>query len=224
MTLIITELKNDGIVMVADSAITSKITTPRNQEYTRIRTGAKKLQKIEYLQAGISMWGLGCIEGIPTDVWVEEFIEMNLRIKTIDTFVKTLTRRLNEVLGKIDEPLGFHIAGFVEHDGIKKPTFYHTRNSDGPYQNYHYHEFVSGNDIPPTLFPKGRGHTTRNGDFGPYAGLVDKVNEVLPAISSIFGSPVPHPSIESRIDYHTAWVKFVSDLYACSKKERTKTQ
>jgi hypothetical protein len=62
MTLIITELSNFGIAMVADSAVTFTEILPDGREASHVLNGAQKLQVIPYLKAGISVWGLG---GIP---------------------------------------------------------------------------------------------------------------------------------------------------------------
>ena len=63
MTLIITELSKFGITMAADTAVTMQISG-----VTRVLVGVRKLQPIEKLNAGISIWGHGMIAGLHSDI------------------------------------------------------------------------------------------------------------------------------------------------------------
>src|SRR4051794_39455569 len=78
MTLIITELSEFGIVMVADTALTQYIKLPNGTTHRRILNGIEKLQQIPTLHAGISMWELSTIKTddgtIPVDIWIRDFI------------------------------------------------------------------------------------------------------------------------------------------------------
>ena len=62
---------------------------------------------------------------------------------------------------------------------------------------------------------------TRNGDYSAYALLVETVENALPAIRTVKGLTIPHPSLQGRVAYLAAWVRFVSDLYASSGVPRT---
>jgi hypothetical protein len=119
------------------------------------------------------------------------------------------------------EPLGFHLAGHVEVEGQRLPTFYHVRNVEGTYLHYEHHAFVSGHDVHPRVFADNEAYITRNGDYGPYAVLAEAVQKALPMIHANTGLGIPHPSLQGRIAYHAAWVRFVSDLYASSGLLRT---
>lgn len=221
MTLIITELRNDGIVMVADSAVTFEETAPTGNRYGRVRTGVKKLQMIPYLHAGISMWGCGTIEDTNTDIWIEDFIDMNnshgtSRPRTIPEFAERLMNKLNETAKDLNTPAGFHIAGFTEIKDRQLPTFFHTRNSDGLHGDYRLlGQFVIGDDHPPKLLPDSDPvKITRNGDYGPYAVLIHGYKTISDQINYMMGDlAVPHPSIEGRMIFHMAWIRFVSELY-----------
>jgi len=219
MTLIITELSEFGIAMVADSAVTFKEQAASGLTITRVLNGAQKLQVIPYLGAGISMWGLaelpGAVKPIPTDVWLFDFIQRHTTIKSIDEFANELAHELQEAVGNIKIPMGFHLAGYVEQEGKRLPTLYHVRNVDGTYNDYQHREFIPGHDIPPRHVKKNEFPGLRNGDFGPYAALSEAVNRQLPTIKSM-GLSVPYPSLQGRIDYLVAWVKFIADLYASS--------
>ena len=225
MTLIITELSEFGIAMVADSAVTIEEKTPSGDSIPRVLNGAQKLQVVPYLGAGISMWGIGTIRTplwpISTDVWIVDFIQRHAHVTSIDEFANELARKLQNDVGNIKEPMGFHLAGYVEQYGKRMPTFYHVRNVDGTYLHYEYHDFIPGQDFPPREMKKDELCRTRNGDYGPYATLAWGVETVLPTIRKSVGISIPYPSLQGRIAYLTAWLRFVSDLYASSGLLRT---
>lgn len=218
MTLIITELSEYGIAMIADSAVTIQEEPSSGHTVKRVLTGARKLQFISHLDAGISTWGNAELPGpatlVSTDVWMYDFIQRHTTTKSIDEFANELAEELQQLVGHIKKPLGFHLAGYVEQGGKRLPTFYHVRNVDGPYRNYRFHEFILGQDVPPReIVGRQDRHLTRNGDFGPYAVLSQAVDNVLPLIRSSLAVDVPYPSLQGRIAYLTAWIRFISDLY-----------
>jgi len=225
MTLIITELSTFGIAMVADSAVTYIEQLPSGKETHHVLNGARKLQFIPQLSAGISMWGRGSIPTkhgeIFTYTWLGDFIEQHSDVHTIDDFANILANELQALLHDKKEPLGFHLAGYIEIDGIKMPTFYHVRNVDGDFNKYEHHEFIPGQDFPPRELPRNKMYITRNGDYGPYAVLSQAVFQALPAIQGGIGLDIPHPSLQGRMSYHSAWVRFVSELYASSRLLKT---
>lgn len=220
MTLIITELSRFGIAMVADSAVKITETLPSGREASHVLNGAQKLQMVPYLKAGISVWGLGGIPSqngsVSTDIWLGDFIEQHFNIGSISEFADCLVQELQNIVGNAQLPVGFHLAGFVDVDDRKLPTFYHIRNVDGTYAHYDFHEFVPGQDFPPRELADNEAYITRNGDYGPYAALAEAVQNALPRIQAGIGLNIPHPSLYGRIAYHSAWVKFVSELYASS--------
>lgn len=225
MTLIITELSQFGIAMAADSAVTftEKLSPEKTVHY--VLSGARKLQVVPYLNAGVSMWGLGSIPipnaEVSTHIWLSDFIERHSAISSLDEFAGTLAQELQDSVGDKRQPLGFHLAGYVEVENKKLTTFYHVRNVDGTFKHYEHHEFIPGQDVPPREFAKDEAYITRNGDYGPYAALAEAVQNALPKIQAVAGLAVPYPSLQGRIAYHSAWVKFVSELYASSGLLRT---
>jgi hypothetical protein len=225
MTLIITELSQFGIAMVADSAVTFSEKLPPKKTVHYVLSGARKLQAVPYLSAGVSMWGLGSIPiadaEVSTDVWLGDFIERHSAINSLNDFAAVLARELQDHLKHIRQPLGFHLAGYVEVGNKRLPTFYHVRNVDGTFKHYEHHEFIPGQDVPPREFSQGEAYITRNGDYGPYVLLAEVVRNALPQIEAVAGLTIPYPSLEGRIAYHSAWVKFVSELYASSGLLRT---
>jgi len=225
MTLIITELSKFGIVMVADSAVTFTETLPDGSQFPHVLNGAQKLQAIPYLGAGISVWGLGNMPtqngNLSTDVWINDFIARHSQVATLSEFADCLTQELQESLGENEISVGFHLAGFVEMENQKLPTFYHVRNVDGTFAHYEFHEFIVGQDFPPRELAENELYITRNGDYGAYAVLANAIHNALPIIQNGIGINIPYPSLQGRIAYHSAWIKFVSELYASSGLLRT---
>jgi len=229
MTLIITELSKFGIAMVADSAVTCTERLPSGQSFPRVLNGALKLQLIPHFSAGVSVWGLGTLPTnsgqVATDIWLHDFIQQHSSVASLNEFAHALTTELQEIAGNIQEPLGLHLAGYVDLEGRKLPTFYHIRNNDGNFiEGYNIHEFIQGHHFPPQEIAEGDDcFRVRNGGYGPYAILSASVERVLPQIRSdpALNIAIPSPSLWGRIAYFTAWIRFVSDLYASSELLRT---
>src|ERR1700710_1309500 len=136
MTLILTELTDHGIAMVADSMVTStNMATGRSHTTPN---AAVKLQAVHHLSAGISCWGMGRINRIPTDEWLTNFITDNTDCATLRALATALANELNAVVGPSvagESRMGFHLAGFENYDGISTPSFFHIH--DGPSTTLH---------------------------------------------------------------------------------------
>ena len=225
MTLIITEVSEFGIAMVSDRAVTQRVAFNSGNEFTRILEGIQKLQRIPYLNAGISMWGLGGIPqgGTSTDLWIMDFIESNRNVASLDEFAENLTNELTLSIGGTKECVGFHIAGYAKVNGRMLPTVYHIRNNDGTHKDYTvYNDFKKGHDYPPKeKRPGDPPFELRNGDYGPYAFFSETMKVLKPKLESITGMDVPHKSLEGRLKYLAAWVKFISDMYESSQIPRS---
>jgi hypothetical protein len=217
MSLVLTLLSEFGINMAADSAVTVMVNSKRRPLY-----GVKKLQPIHYLGAGISCWGEGEIGNIPTDMWLEDFINSNQHIVKIDDFAMSLQDKLREKVGKIKQgSLGFHLAGFVETPQGKLPTFYHIHN--GVSQHKHINPYIdpalfnANQDILPDKYPPGSFRITRNGDYGLYAKLFEVIEKFLNTEVRPLGVQIPHPlNIDSLAEYLRFQIKTVSEIYKLS--------
>lgn len=130
MTLILTELTILGIAMAADSAVTF---THTSGSVHAVPNAAVKLKSIPYLNAGVSCWGIGQIDGISTDVWLDNVIQSNSGMQSLSDFALDLANRLNSEVGPspgVQDRLGFHLAGFEEYQGRPVQSFFHIH--DGP--------------------------------------------------------------------------------------------
>jgi len=211
MTLVLTELSSFGIAMATDSAVT--ITDTETGHVHVEPNKAKKLQVIHQLKAGFSCWGLGTINGKPTDVWMKDFIESNESITELKDFAFELETQLNiQVPQNVSgQPrLGFHLAGFEILDGIPTPSFYHiqdglstTLNDRGievdPYR------FNANHDITPEIFreqiDKVKYFITRNGDYQLYAKIFLLLEKFFYQLQNI-GIVIPNPqNLKDRSEY-----------------------
>lgn len=198
MTLILTQISQFGIAMAADSAVTETLSLNAGVERHRVLVGVRKLQPIHYLQAGISCWGQGEIQRMPTDIWLEEFITQHNNINTLHDFSISLQEELRRAVGRVrQDSLGFHLAGFVDSNGIKLPTFYHIHNGPSQYQRINPHIdpnlFNANNDMPPEVCPAGLFKITRNGAYQLYAELFHVVEEFFNSRVRPLGIEIPHP-------------------------------
>ncbi len=226
MTLVLTELSPFGIAMSADSAVT----------ITNIETGhihvrpnaAQKLQVIQQLNAGISCWGLGTMDGKPTDVWLKDFIENNQAITELKDFAFELETQLNIQIPQnvSGEPrLGFHLASFEILDGESTPSFYHIH--DGPSTTLSArgieidpYKFNANHDIPPEEFKERideeKYFIIRNGDYQLYA-------EIFLLLETFFnklqeeGIIIPNPqNLKDRSEYLIFQINTISEVYRLS--------
>lgn len=221
MTLILTEITEFGIAMAADSAVTTTYNIGRRRGH-RVLTGVKKLQPIHYLNAGVSCWGSGEIEGIDTDIWLEDFVRTHNNISVLADFAIALQDELRRVVGTIAQnSLGFHLAGFVECDGHRFPTFYHIHNGPSQYASINAHIdpllFNANQDFPPEACPAGLFRITRNGDYQLYAELFEVVENFFNSRVRPLGIEIPHPlSLDSIAEYLRFQIKTVSEIYKLS--------
>jgi hypothetical protein len=221
MTLIITDLSAVGIVMIADTAM------------TRLATGepvndGRKLQRVPYLNAGLSMWGRGnlpTLGNIRTDQWTARFIADNGDATSLGEFAQRLASQLRQLLPdpvrSENDWLGFHLAGYVRGEP-KRPCLHHIRNIDIPDGVVRPYEFSAEpeKDVLETV-PRGEHREWRNGDFGPYAVITDALNDCFKQLAQTYGIDFSRMSLAQTVTYHSAWIRFMSDMYAAAGRERT---
>lgn len=227
MTLVLTELSPLGITMAADSAVT----------ITNVHTGlshvqnnaARKLQTIPYLNAGISCWGMGAINGIPTDQWLANFITANSVINTLGGFATSLEHELNQLIPPNPNPqhvrLGFHLAGYELYQGLPAPSFYHIH--EGPSTTLQQrgivinpNRFNANHDVPPAiavqLLSQGQGWITRNGDYLLYVNIFASLETLFQQLLPL-GIRIPNSqNLADRAEYLVFQIRTVSEIYRLS--------
>jgi hypothetical protein len=226
VTLVLTELTPFGIAMAADSTVTFT-----DSEFGRCfarPNAAEKLQAVPYLNAGVSCWGLGEIDGVSTDTWLSRFITEHAECKSLTAFAQRLAGSLRESIGPSisrQPRLGFHVAGFEMHEGEPVPSFYHVH--DGPSTTLASRGLTvdpsqvnANHDIPPEEFLKrilkGGGWITRNGNYQLY-GLMFGMLEDFFAQLATKAIVIPHSQdLRDRAEYLVFQIRTVADVYRMS--------
>ena len=227
MTLIITELTAHGIAMAADSMVTTTHLASGFQYTTP--NAAMKLQTVEHLAAGVSCWGEGRINGVPTDEWLADFIMNSTACTTLQAFATALADELNIAVGlrpAHECQLGFHLAGFEDYQGTPTPSFFHIHGGpsttlQGRGISVNPEQFNANHDIPPDVFrdiiATGRdGWITRNGDYYLYTQIFRRLETFFQELRPL-GVVIPNSqSIADRCEYLTFQIRTVSTIYRIS--------
>jgi len=183
MTISITEVFPDGVVMIADSAESHEIIGPEASYKYTVFTRVHNLQVIKSLDSGMSLWTKSSAppENRIDHLWLTHFIERHgAGCSSLSDFAILLQNELRRCIAPIDVKdypsgtLGLHLAGYVNFNGKSTPTFYHIHNgmsralaSRGIEINP---SIVNANhDLPPNIvqeyFSKGMSILYRNGDW-----------------------------------------------------------
>jgi len=233
MTLILTDISNLGIAMAADSAVTQKIVKPNGSITYRVLTGVRKLQVIDKLNAGISVWGQGTIKNTSTDIWLQDFIDSQKgNYNSLSDFALLLQNELRLRIAPINirkdrlGTIGFHLAGFVDYLGKLMPTFYHIHNGMSQALSARgitiNAAIVNANhDLPPNLVQKilsmGVECIIRNGDFAIYAALFQYLQKFLKTLSKYHKLTIPHSrNLMERAEWLSFQIRTMSELYKLS--------
>lgn len=221
--------------MAADSALTQTMALPNGNFTYCVLTGVHKLQVIDKLNAGISIWGLGAIppNNTQTDVWLQDFINNHrANYNSLDGFAILLQNELRRCIPPINVDsdslgtIGFHLAGYVDYNGHKTPTLYHIHNGvsivalRGVQINP---TLVNANhDLPPNFvqqqFSEGKELPLyRNGDWTTYDSFFNNVSEFLEGLSQQSGLTIPHSrNLKERAEWFRFQIRTMSELYRLS--------
>jgi len=198
------------------------------------------LRPIYKLQAGISVWGQGEIDGVDTDIWLSEFIKRNEKnYNSLQEFAILLQDELRMNIPDIDVnkhtlgTIGFHLAGFIDHtlwlhemEGRHLPTFYHIHNGvilvlQSREIQMDPRRVNANHDFPPKQVRSGEFYTIRNGDFQMFA-LVNQQLEALFGNLRERGFRIPDyemsdiSPLKARAEYIRFWIKTISEIYKLS--------
>lgn len=212
MTLIITDISKHGIVMAADSAETREFVGMSGRKYSRVLVGLRKLQPIPKLKGAVAFWGLGEIQALsgpvrtPTDIWLADFIARNEDLARLDQFAYTLRSELQKLLGSEVLELGFHVAGMGANG---EPRFYRICNHTKEHERKPEFEVDKESLAKAAVEPI----TISDGDTDIYRQVISRFDRTKPIAVTPQMQPVPFETLGGRMEYHAAWVRFVSDLY-----------
>ena len=164
----------------------------------------------------------------------------NDKSETVEAFAISLMNKLREFGFRVRDPrdlrygtIGFHLAGFVEHEGRKVPILYHIHN--GISENYDDIDpyIVNANlDWTPEKILKkwseGGFGGLRNGDFQPYAILSAYLSEFFGVLrenirikGEPFQIPFPNDNLDSWAEFLRFEIRLVSEIYALSSHSST---
>jgi hypothetical protein len=135
MSLILTEISNAGIAMVADSSISMR--NPVTGQTEPHKKDWLKILKVPRIHAAVAYWGnIGAVSGAePFDQWLTTRIRDGA-YTDLPSFANFLATELNTAAHDAPLPheqcVGIHVAGYHPwQDNISRPTFYHVLNGDG---------------------------------------------------------------------------------------------
>ncbi len=239
-TIVISDISNLGVAMVADTAITID---------DRSFVGFQKLFKVPQINAGISIWGNLNIRGTDADEWIRHFInnyipeDMNLsdmanrlKEKLNDTFRDRLineNRKMEEMGIHGACRMGMHVAGF-END---IPRLFHINNGDYKVaftergiievsinsteehivENPPLREF-SIDAVTPRIYEEGQYDRRLNGDIGIFRYLYDELKPIFKGLEE-FNCVIPYPpTLEMRGEYLRFLVNTFKELYMLSSE------
>ena len=224
MTLVVTELSAYGIVRVEHTFPPTQGATGGASPRELDRLIA--VQTVPHLPAGICAWGSSTLPtgGGYTSVadWLAEFTRRHTHVEPVGAYAGALADALQEDAAALEEPLGFHIAGYVRVEGEPLPTLYHVRNNEAVLGSYYLHKFQPIQEFS----PRDPGHSVfriRSSDCDRHGVLFERLETLLPDIECDpeTSLAMPHPSLEGRMAFLGACVNFASDLYASAAPQGT---
>jgi hypothetical protein len=124
MTLIVTYLDRNGIVLASDSNLT---------DGNRITRQANKNFEVPYLRGGLNVAGCYTVDGIPMDEWMPSFIDdqRTHESQSLERFADHLRLALDCGLNRHEKkvPTFVHLAGYAVESAVYHPEFYSIRNA-----------------------------------------------------------------------------------------------
>ncbi len=220
MTLVVSDISSYGIIMVGDSAVTTK----QNGQETVI-SGACKVQYCKAVNVGFALWGNAGVDHRRLDIWLADFIKDEIKVgDSVDDIGRKLVSMLNPLLQKSKLPWkslvrGIHLAGY--RDGL--PALFHIHCG---HDNEPAHELCLYHDFPDdqqwsehrfrSLLNYGFIHL-RNGYHPLFAPLFQQALDYASQLRASFNINFPHPSIEGRFEFYKLLVRFVAGTLIASK-------
>lgn len=251
MTLIVSEVSRHGIAMATDSADTWEPVgdwgLPSGKEAEPVlRTGAKKLVRIDEIDAAIAGWGIACLGTracpeklvVPLDAFLLDFASEVKSNESLEEVGSRLSQCVNNriVPGMPGTQGGFHLAGYTEEEGQRFPALYHIHaddpggemklHLDWPNKHSRCYRCAGIRGWLDELENGGFAFLT-NGDFLLYKRLADKLNHLLEEHRQQKDFICPHyeegqPEFRSELEVHGRYLKLlveiICQLYLLSDK------
>lgn len=232
MTLVLSEVSKFGIVMVADSAITTthnqKDKLPSGDPIPKyVRLGSEKIKRVPNRPIGISFYGMGKIAGIPTDVWMNDFLNHKIKPEhTLDEICNTLTEDINEAffMNMQNDLGGFHVGAILEPASQNAyPVLYHIFK-ERPDEKFHLQkDNPDGRHFTIEEWREklelGHAYYLRNGMYEQFAVLQEKIIETAHELNEKYGIQIPFPpSLIAHEKFDRLQVGLMCDLVAMSDR------
>ncbi len=236
MTIITCELSSLGVVMAADSAITSTVSaTLRDGSPVPkfVRRGANKICPVPDRPWAISYWGMGRMGDVPTDLWLHDFMRHATSTSSLDELGDELAREANDCFfwnTQDADDGGFHVAGVIEPGTVSaRPVLYHVhRGHIGEPRG----QFALHRDFPDSHFGRtddyvaalhrGELFGLRNGAIPPFAVVQENVLSSVENLVRNFGFTIPHPGdLRSRERWARLQIGLLCDLLALSDQTQS---
>jgi len=240
MTLVLTELSNAGIAMVADSAI-SEINLATGRVNKVNKDSWRKLLRVPSIGAAISYWGVvGALTRKQFDLWLKERVIESKNYSDIDSFVDHFVATLNDATSNRPlanyQNIGVHVAGYSNwDDGERRPVLFHVNNGDlefdleqYDYKKYPIRLFEKNQNFPSknaTLEQNIRqlevGVLLRNGHYSDYMVIWNALEVALKYIEthSTLSIPSNPNDLQSRKEYLKMAIEIVIRIYDCSNQK-----
>jgi hypothetical protein len=223
VTLLITEVGNHGVAMVAESAIRSEERTPfTGKPVFRLTFGARKIVPIPRLHCAVGVWGMGAVEAkqytCTPDVWITDFLEHRKELDSIRATAEALVAELTAVLKELDRPFGIQIAGCRPG---REPEFWEATNVDplGVKRAWTFLSPVEHADALQLRLANGDVRLARGLNYGTGAlGDLDQVaGRIIGSFPELGGI---HAGLRQRAEYLSACVRFICDFEKAGGNER----
>jgi hypothetical protein len=231
MTLIVSEVSKFGVVMVADSAITtqqSDILPSGQQVPLYVRLGAAKVKQVPGKPIGTSFWGMGRIANIPTDIWLDDFFSNRIKPEsTLEEICNILAEDVNESFFRHNQNDigGFHIGSIIsDTKNNTLPVLYHIhRGHEGQtpgkfelHKDYPNEHILKKENYYQNL-KQGNRYFLRNGLHSAFANVQERIFQSIYALSQQNGINIPYPlSLKTLENLNRLIVGLLCDLIAIS--------
>lgn len=235
MTLVLTWVAPDGIVMGVDSAISWR-RPDGNIDYTLSDTHKVFTVDRAGFTIGISFAGAAKLRNEWIPVWLQKYLDGYAGPSTIFGFANALASQLNSELPAASDLLAFQIAGWERSAGTRtpgdiEPKFFEVSNLDRA--NTAKTATFSVADILPADFVQDirdyrngnrlKGYPMRFGSAGiPRLFSTQWIARTLiPAYKSMIEAQVPQPNVASIAEFVRFLIEAVADLQRISRQPAT---
>ena len=220
MTLVVSDISAQGVIMVGDSAVTKR----RSSNPPEVISGAVKVQYVPQTNVGIAMWGRADVGGQRLDHWISDFIQNSINPSdSIEAIGNRLASNLNTILQTSGKPwkdlvCGFHLGGYK--NGM--PCLYHVHcghNTEPAHELRLHRDYPDDKKWSEYFFNyllQFEFIHLRNGYHPLFGPLFDNMLEYSKSLRAHFNISFPQKSLLSRFEFYKLLVQFVAGVLPVS--------